>query len=90
MFFFATFGIGIFQLFYAVPLIFWLILRQEWGLMKGVIIGAVSTAFLNGGCWLVVLSVAKKVFTPHTTPIHPTPSMTLLDEFLSVFGTFDG
>lgn len=48
----AASGIGITQLIYIIPLIIWLIRQRRWGLMKGVIIGAVLTALLNGGCWL--------------------------------------
>ena len=49
---FAALGIGITQIIYIIPLIIWLIRQRNWGLMKGVIIGAVITALLNGGCWL--------------------------------------
>jgi hypothetical protein len=49
-------GIGISQLIYIIPLLIRLIRQQEWGLMKGVIIGAVLTALLNGGCWLLVFN----------------------------------
>lgn len=52
---YAIFGIGISQFLYVVPLIIRLKQQQEWGLMKGVIIGAVLTALLNGGCWLFML-----------------------------------
>ncbi|HEY9599879.1 MAG TPA: hypothetical protein V6D33_19630 [Cyanophyceae cyanobacterium] len=48
------FGISIFQLLYVIPTIIWLKRRQRWQLMKGVIICAVITALLNGGCWLLV------------------------------------
>lgn len=53
---YALFFIGISQLVYILPIIFWLRRRQKWGLMKGVIIGAVLTALLNGGCWLLLSS----------------------------------
>ncbi|MEP0770716.1 hypothetical protein NDA06_15680 [Trichocoleus sp. ST-U1] len=53
------FSIGLSQLLYVVPIIFWLRRQQRWGLMKGVIIGAVLTALLNGGCWLLILSVSR-------------------------------
>jgi hypothetical protein len=49
-------GIGLFQILYVIPVVFWLKRRQKGGLMKGVIIGAVLTALLNGGCWLLVYS----------------------------------
>jgi uncharacterized membrane protein len=44
---FTLFYIGIWQLFYAVPLIVRLKRKQQWGRMKGVIIGAVVTALTN-------------------------------------------
>ena len=40
------------QLLYVIPLVLWFRRRQYWGLMKGVIIGAVLTALLNGTCYL--------------------------------------
>ncbi|MBD1927096.1 hypothetical protein H6F74_12690 [Trichocoleus sp. FACHB-90] len=48
----ALFYLGLFQILYVIPLVFWLKRQQRWGLMKGVIIGAVITALLNGGCFL--------------------------------------
>lgn len=56
---FAFLGIGLTQAIYAVPAIVVLRRRQQWGLMKGVIIGAVITALLNGGCWLLFASNFK-------------------------------
>ncbi|AOY79365.1 hypothetical protein BJP36_04970 [Moorena producens JHB] len=47
-------GIGISQLIYVIPLIIRLKQQQRWEVMKGVIIGAVLTALLNGGCWLFI------------------------------------
>ncbi len=52
----AIFFISIFQLLYVIPVVFLLRRRQRWRLMKGVIIGAVITALLNGGCWLFVIT----------------------------------
>jgi len=49
---FSALGIGITQLIYIIPLIIRLVRQRNWGLMKGVIIAAVLTALLNGGCWL--------------------------------------
>jgi len=46
---------GLTQLIYVIPLVFWLKKREKWGLMKGIIIGAVITALLNGTCWLSLL-----------------------------------
>lgn len=51
---YAGFWIGISQLLYVIPLVIRLKQLQKWGMMKGVIIGAVITALLNGGCWLLV------------------------------------
>ncbi len=56
---FAFLGIGLAQAIYVVPVIVLLRRRQRWGLMKGVIVGAVITALLNGGCWLLIGSAFK-------------------------------
>ena len=48
----SIFGIGLFQLLYVIPLIWRLRQQERWGVMKGVIICAVVTALLNGGCFL--------------------------------------
>ena len=48
------FGIGIAQLIYVVPAIIVLRRRREFGVVKGLIIGAIITALLNGGCWLFI------------------------------------
>ena len=53
---FAVFGIGIFQLFYIIPFVLLLKRRQQPVVIKGVIIGAVITALLNGGCYLLLLA----------------------------------
>lgn len=53
---FAVFGVGIFQLLYIIPVVLVLKRRQQWALMKGMIIGAVITALLNGSCYLLLLS----------------------------------
>ena len=50
--------IGLSQFLYVIPIIFWLRRQQRWGLMKGVIIGAVLTVLLNGGCWLIIISAS--------------------------------
>lgn len=52
-------GIGLGQLLYVIPVIIRLYRQRRWGMVKGVIIGAVLTAFLNGGCWLLVVSSFK-------------------------------
>ncbi|MEG4632070.1 hypothetical protein QUB56_21170 [Microcoleus sp. AR_TQ3_B6] len=48
-------GVGIVQLIYVIPAIIFLRRRGEFALLKGLIIGAVVTALLNGGCWLLNL-----------------------------------
>ena len=57
--FFGSFfaGLGIVQLIYVIPAIFILRRRRNFTLVKGVIIGAVVTALLNGGCWLFVYAI---------------------------------
>ena len=49
---FGLFGIGISQWLYVTPLLIWLRRRQKMGLFKGVLIGALLTMLLNGGCFL--------------------------------------
>ncbi|NEO88899.1 MAG: hypothetical protein F6K56_00890 [Moorea sp. SIO3G5] len=56
---FGLMGIGISQLIYVIPLIIRLKQQQRFEVMKGVIIGAVLTALLNGGCWLFILSALQ-------------------------------
>ena len=46
------YGFFILQLLYVIPVCLYLRRRQRFALMKGVIIGAVITALLNGGCSL--------------------------------------
>lgn len=48
------FAIGICQIIYIIPTIIILKRQNQIALMKGVIIGAVITALLNGGCWLLL------------------------------------
>jgi hypothetical protein len=48
-------GIGIFQLLYVVPRSLALKRQQRWSRLKGVIIGSVLVALLNGGCWILVI-----------------------------------
>jgi hypothetical protein len=52
IFLMAFIFVGVTQLLYVIPLVVILIRQHNWGLMKGVIIGAVITALLNGGCWV--------------------------------------
>ncbi|MGE5655678.1 MAG: hypothetical protein ACM37W_03615 [Actinomycetota bacterium] len=51
--FFIPAFIGLWQLFYVLPLIVLFKKQERWGVMKGVIICAVLTVLLNGGCWLL-------------------------------------
>lgn len=53
---YAAFGIGLVQLLYVIPTVVILVRERRWGVMKGVIICAVITALLNGGCWLVLFA----------------------------------
>lgn len=54
--FWAVLAIGVAQLIYIIPAIVLLIRQRKWGLMKGVIIGAVLTVLLNGAFWLLFMS----------------------------------
>ncbi|MBD2388787.1 hypothetical protein [Cylindrospermum sp. FACHB-282] len=47
-------GFLFWQLLYVIPVCLWLKRRQAPGMMKGVIIGAVITALLNGTCSLLM------------------------------------
>lgn len=44
---YLVFSIGVLQLLYVIPLILLFKRQQKWGMMKGMIIGAVLTALLN-------------------------------------------
>jgi heme O synthase-like polyprenyltransferase len=46
--------IGITQLIYVIPFSIYLKRKNEDDLMKGVIVGAIITLLLNGGCWLMI------------------------------------
>jgi hypothetical protein len=59
IFLFSLLGIGISQLVYVIPIAIQLNRRQQWGTMKGLIIGAVLTALLNGGCFLIIFSASR-------------------------------
>jgi hypothetical protein len=58
---FAVLGIGITQLIYLVPYCFFLNHKNRDAEIKGVIIGAIITFLLNGGCWLIVASGMYKL-----------------------------
>ncbi|MBD2208511.1 hypothetical protein H6G27_01335 [Nostoc linckia FACHB-104] len=49
-------GFFFWQLLYVIPLCILLRRQQRLAMMKGVIIGAVITALLNGSCFLLVFS----------------------------------
>ena len=49
---FCLFGIGISQWLYVTPLLIRLRRREKMGLFKGVLIGALLTMLLNGGCFI--------------------------------------
>ncbi|MCP6761412.1 MAG: hypothetical protein NHB32_22350 [Fischerella sp. CENA71] len=53
------FGIGITQLVYIIPVLLRLKRQEKFALMKGVIIGAIVTALLNGGCWIWLISLTS-------------------------------
>ncbi|KOP24993.1 hypothetical protein AMR41_16320 [Hapalosiphon sp. MRB220] len=53
------FGIGITQLVYIIPMLLRLKIQGKFALMKGVIIGAIFTALLNGGCWIWFISLTS-------------------------------
>ena len=48
-------GVGFlfWQLLYVIPLCIWLQRQQQIAIRRGIIIGAVITALLNGGCFLL-------------------------------------
>lgn len=52
---FALAGIGVTQLFYAIPLYLRFKRQRRFSAMKGVVIGVVLTILLNGGCFGFVL-----------------------------------
>jgi hypothetical protein len=51
--------IGIIQLVYVIPYINYLKKQEKYDLIKGIIVGAIITFLLNGGCWLMILSLVK-------------------------------
>jgi hypothetical protein len=54
---YSLMGIGLLQLIYVIPRVLFLKRQARWAKMKGVIIGAVIVALLNGGCWFILGSV---------------------------------
>jgi hypothetical protein len=57
-FFYGIAVVGLLQLLYVVPRSLFLKRQQRWSRLKGVIIGAVIVALLNGGCWLLFAQMA--------------------------------
>ncbi len=53
-FLYGLLAIGLAQIIYIIPAIALLYRWQKWGLMRGVIVGAVLTALLNVGCFLLI------------------------------------
>ncbi|MEM9092022.1 MAG: hypothetical protein AAGC93_25215 [Cyanobacteria bacterium P01_F01_bin.53] len=58
----AVFGIGLSQLIYAVPLGLRFRRKRRFSAMKGVIIGAVITALLCGGCFVFFLWMLSSMY----------------------------
>jgi hypothetical protein len=56
---YGALNIGISQIVYVVPVLIELNRRQQAAVAKGVIIGAILTALLNGGCWLLFSGTIK-------------------------------
>lgn len=52
----AMIFIGITQIVYALPLCLVCFYRRRFETLKGVIVGMVLTALLNGGCYLIMLN----------------------------------
>jgi hypothetical protein len=52
----GSWGFFIWQMLYVIPLCLWLRRQQRLAMMKGVIIGAVITALLNGTCFLLLFT----------------------------------
>ena len=56
----GIFGVGLSQFIYVIPTIVVTAIKRKFAIMKGVIIGAVITALLNGGCWLIVVNAFSR------------------------------
>ncbi|BAY07645.1 hypothetical protein [Calothrix sp. NIES-2098] len=52
----GSWGFFLWQMLYVIPLCIWLRRQQRLAMMKGVIIGAVITALLNGTCFLLLFT----------------------------------
>ncbi len=53
------FGVGITQLVYVILIGIDYQRQGEYDVVKGIIVGAVITALLNGGCWLYAFSFSR-------------------------------
>ncbi len=51
---YAGLGFSLIQLLYVIPVVLRLKQQRRWAMMKGVIIAAILTFFLNGACWLLL------------------------------------
>jgi hypothetical protein len=49
----VVFSIGLIQLIYVLPLLRWSMKRRVKGFTKGVMLGAITVAIVNFGCFLV-------------------------------------
>jgi hypothetical protein len=49
----VVFSIGLLQLIYLLPLLLWSVKRRVKGFSKGLLLGALTIAILNFGCFLV-------------------------------------
>ncbi len=54
-FIYLSSSIGFSQFIYVIPLLIFLNYEQRWGIIKGVMIGAVITALVNAGYYLNLL-----------------------------------
>jgi hypothetical protein len=49
----VVFSIGLIQLLYVLPLLRWSVKRHVKGFTKGIILGAITVAIVNFGCFIV-------------------------------------
>ena len=50
---YVLFGIGLSQLLYVIPVVLLLKRRQQFALVKGMVIGAAIVFFVSGGCFVL-------------------------------------
>ena len=58
----AVLAIGLVQFFYGIPLALYFRRRRRFNTAKGVVIGMVITALLNGGCFILVLAMLSQSY----------------------------